>query len=202
MNQLQTAPQTAKVTRSFGYTAIVLLQRRVEHLRNQRRFAAAADTRHHSHHIQREANIDVLEVILCRTDNLYIVIPCTPIRRNRVGEFLYLWCPCIYQFAAMATCFWTNLYRIIRCFLYLIIVLHDDDRIAQIAQLLQYMYQPLCIPWVQTNTGFVQYVQRTYQTTAQRLSQIDTLSLATRQGTGHTTQGQITQTHILHKLKP
>ena len=155
MNQLQTAPQTAKVTRSFGYTAIMLLQRRVQHFRDERRLTAAADTRHHRHYIQREANVNVLEVVLGRTDNLYIVIPCTPIRRNRIREFLYLRRPSIYQFAAVATCFRTNLYGVIRCFLYLIIVLYDDDCVAQIAQLLQHMYQSLCISWVQTDTGLI-----------------------------------------------
>ena len=82
----------------------------------------------------------------------------------------------------MATCFGANLNGVIRCFLYLIIVLYDYDGITQIAQLLQHMNQALRIAWVQTDTGLVQYIERTYKAATQRLSQVDALTFTTRQG--------------------
>ena len=63
------------------------------------------------------------------------------------------------------------------------------------------MYQTLGVARVQTDTRFVQHIERPHQTATQTLSQVDTLTLAARQGRTQAVQGQITQTHILHKLQ-
>ena len=130
MNQLQTASQTAEVACSVGYTAIMLLESGVEHLAHKRRLAATTHTRDHGHHVKRKAHIQVLEVILRSTLNLDVVVPYTTIGRDIVGKFVRLGSTCIYHFAAMATGFRTNLYGVIGCFLYLVIVLNHHNRIA------------------------------------------------------------------------
>ena len=130
MNQLQTASQTAKVACSIGYTAIMLLESRVEYLAHKRRLAATAHTRDHSHHVKRKAHIQVLEVILRSTLNLNVVVPYTTIGRDIVGKLIRLGRTSIYYFATMTTCFRTNLYGVIGCFLYLVVVLNHHNRIA------------------------------------------------------------------------
>ena len=55
---------------------------------------------------------------------------------------------------------------------------------------------------MQPDRGLIQHIQRSDQTAAQGLRQIDALTLTTGKGRALSIQGQITQPHIFHELQP
>ncbi len=60
------------------------------------------------------------------------------------------------------------------------IVLHHQDRVAQIAQLVQDANQPCRVPRVQSDGGLVEHVARAHEARAQAGGQLDALGFAAR----------------------
>ena len=81
-------------------------------------------------------------------------------------------------------------------------MLDDDHRIAQIAQFFQHGDQPVRIARMQTDTRFVEDIQRSYQTAAKRSSQIDPLALAAGQRRRQPVEGQVAETDLIEVFEP
>src|SRR6516162_3742213 len=76
----------------------------------------------------------------------------------------------------------------------LLVVLHHEYRVAQVAQALQRLQQALVITGVQANARFVQHVEYTPQLGADLRGQPDTLALAAGERSRGTVETQIAQT--------
>ena len=76
-----------------------------------------------------------------------------------------------------------------------------DDRIAQVAQILQGRDELVVVALVQADAGFVQNIQHTGQRTADLGGQADALALAAGQCACRAGQRQVIQTHALQKLQ-
>ena len=64
----------------------------------------------------------------------------------------------------------------------LLVMLDDDDRIAQVPQLLEYPYQQVGIPRVEPDTWLIKDIERADEAAAQRGGQVDPLALTTGEG--------------------
>ena len=156
---MHTAFQTAVIACVLGCNAaVVLLQGRVEHLAHQRRFAAAADTCYHGQHAQGELDVQVLQVVLCCTYYLYIVTPRPALWGDNRGELMQARFAYVGDLTTVAAGFGPNLDHIIRRHHDILIVLYYYDRVAQIAQLMQHMYEALCVACVQAYRWLIQHV--------------------------------------------
>ena len=58
---------------------------------------------------------------------------------------------------------------------------HHDYRITQILQILQHVDQAVGISGMQSDTGLIEDIERTYQRTAQAGTEVDALALTTRE---------------------
>ena len=90
----------------------------------------------------------------------------------------------------------------IRMFDHLAIVFHDDERIPQIAQLLERCDQPLVVALMQADARFIQDIQHSDQLGADLRRQTDPLSLAARQRSCGSIERQIFQSDIHKELEP
>ena len=82
-----------------------------------------------------------------------------------------------------------------------LVVLDDDDRVAQVAQSGQGLDQPVVVALVEADRRLVQDVENSDQPGADLCCQPDTLRLTTRQGAGRTVKRKIVQTHIEQKAQ-
>jgi hypothetical protein len=63
-----------------------------------------------------------------------------------------------------------------------LVVLDDDDRVAEIAQAPQRFEQPVVVALVQADAGFVQHVEHARQAGADLAGEADALAFPARQG--------------------
>ena len=82
-----------------------------------------------------------------------------------------------------------------------LVVLDDDHRIAEVAQVQQGIEQPLVVALVQTDGGLVQHIHHAHQAGADLAGQTDALRLATRQGVGAAVEGEVIQADIDEKAQ-
>ena len=194
--------QMAEITRVFRKCPTVMfLQRRVEYFAHQTALTASTHTRHAGHRKQRKTNGEILQIVLARPFHLNIVIPMPSLLRDVEMHQLRTRFTFIHHFSAVSSGFRTDLDNVIRSSNNILVVFYHYDRIPQIPQLLQYVNQPFRVPWMQTDRGLVQHVQGSHQTASQTLRQVDSLTLTSGQGITLPVQGQITQSHVLHKLQ-
>ena len=157
---MHASAQTAIIACVLGsYAAVMFLQGRVEHLAHERRFAAAAHACDHREYTQRELDIQVLQVVLGSTDDLDIVAPRSALRRYNGGKILQARFAYVGYLSAVTAGFRSDLYHIVGSHHYILVVLHDHDRVAQVAQFVQHVYEPLCVACVQTDGRFVQHIE-------------------------------------------
>ena len=83
-----------------------------------------------------------------------------------------------------------------------LIMLHHNQRVAQIPQMLQRFQQPAIVPLVQTDGRLIQNVEDTHQGRADLRGQADTLALAAGECPGPPAQRQILQSHVLQEVQP
>src|SRR3990170_8243640 len=80
----------------------------------------------------------------------------------------------------------------------LFIVFYNNNGVSDVTQSFEYLNQPVGIPCVKSNTGFIQYVQGIYQRRTQRCGKINPLSLTTGESAGNTVQGNVFQSYLNH----
>jgi hypothetical protein len=84
----------------------------------------------------------------------------------------------------------------------LLVVLHHDHRVAQVAQPLQRPDEPLVVPLMQADGGFIEHVEHAHQAAPDLAGQPDALGLATRERPGRPGQGQVVEADIEQELHP
>ena len=82
-----------------------------------------------------------------------------------------------------------------------LVVLDNDQGVAQIPQVLQRPQQLIVVPLVQTDGRLVQNIQHPHQGRTDLGGQPDTLALAAGKGSRRAGQGQIAQSHIRQELQ-
>ncbi len=83
-----------------------------------------------------------------------------------------------------------------------LVVLDDDQRVAQVAQPEQGLEQPVVVPLVQPDGRLVQHVQHADQARADLGGEPDPLRLAAGQGGRRPVQGQVVQAHVEQEAHP
>jgi hypothetical protein len=84
----------------------------------------------------------------------------------------------------------------------LLIVLHDDQRVAEVTQPHEGVYEPAIVPVVQTDGGLVEHVEDTHQPRPDLGRQPDALGLAAGERRRAARQGQIVEPDVKQKAKP
>ena len=82
-----------------------------------------------------------------------------------------------------------------------LVVLHDDQGVAQVAQALHRGNQLVVVTLVQADTRLIQHIEHTGQRTANLGRQADALALAAGQRRRAAGQGQVTQAHTLQEAQ-
>src|SRR5690606_22863597 len=94
----------------------------------------------------------------------------------------------------------TNVQKVVSGTDGIFVVLNDNHRIAQIAEVLEGADQSFVIALMQTNTRLIEHVQHTLQAGANLGRQPDTLGLTAGQRRGTAQQIQVIQADVLHEL--
>jgi hypothetical protein len=84
----------------------------------------------------------------------------------------------------------------------ILVMLDDDDGIAEIAQIDQRVEQPLVVALMQPDGGLVQNVHDAHQARADLARETDTLGLAARQRVGAAIECEVAQAHIREEAQP
>ena len=82
-----------------------------------------------------------------------------------------------------------------------LIVLDDDDGVADIAQALEGGQQALVVAVVQADRGFVEDVEHADQSRADLRGEADALRFAAGEGVGAAVEGEIAQAHVAHQVQ-
>ncbi len=143
----------------------------VEDALHQGRLTASAHAGHHGEHVQRKGHVDVLQVVLARTLHRDAVLhrtpplgPCDLLAPREVlgGEAIaghqLVVRAAEDHFATVGACFRPHVDDVVRGAHHLFVVLHHDHGVAEVAQLLQHVDQPVRVARMQADTGFVQDV--------------------------------------------
>ena len=91
--------------------------------------------------------------------------------------------------------------HMVRQFDGVLVVLDNDHRIAEVAQMQQGIEQPLVVALVQADGGFVQHIHHAHQSGADLAGQTDALRLAARQGVGAAVERQVIQANVDQKAQ-
>ena len=75
-------------------------------------------------------------------------------------------------------------------------MLHNDDRVAEVAKLFEHPYQALGVAAVQTYRRLVEYVHRAHQRRPQRRGQVYPLALATAEAAALAVQREVAKAHV------
>ncbi|MDT4830208.1 hypothetical protein FQZ97_636620 [compost metagenome] len=85
---------------------------------------------------------------------------------------------------------------------HVLVVLHHQHRVAQVAQVLQRGDEAVVVALVQADAGLVEHVHHAGQAAADLARQADALGLATAERVGAAVQAQVVQAHIVEEFQP
>ena len=189
----------------------------VQHLVDQRAFAAAADAGDTDERPQRERHVDAFQVVLpCAPHRQVFAVALPPVCRQLdalfAAEVLSRQAVGVghhlrrrtggHHLPAQLSGAGTDVDEPVGGAHGVLIVLHHDQGVAQIPEAAQRGQQLVVIPLVQADGRLIQNIQHTHQAAADLGGKADTLALAAGQGTGCTGQGEIAQSHGLQKAQP
>ncbi len=81
-------------------------------------------------------------------------------------------------------------------------MLHNNDRVAQVAHAQQRADQATVVPGMQADTRLVQDIEHPHQSRANLRRQPDPLRLPARQSSGPPIDGQVIKSHVGHERQP
>ena len=84
----------------------------------------------------------------------------------------------------------------------LLVVLHHEDRVAQVAQPLEGREQPGVVPLVEADGGLVEDVEDPHEGRADLGGEPDPLPLAAGEGAGGPVQGEVVEPHVDEEGEP
>ena len=192
------------------------LQGRIETLPYQGGLSRPTHARHHRHHTQRNIHRNVLQVVLHGTRQTQAPRP----RPAAVGHFYLHLAPQIacgerisarnhllrssgkHHFTPLSPRLGPHVHDIVGRHHDGLVVFHHHNGVSQIAHLLDYLDKVVGIARMQTYAGFVENIEGAHQGAPQRIGQVDTLALASRQRGRGSVEAQIRKPHILEIGKP
>ncbi len=203
------AAQAAVPAGRFGGLALGLEQRRVEHVLHQRGLARAGDARDADQTLERDRDVEVLQVVLRRAQQLEEALR-LPGRARRLGalaagEVLGGQRARRFQFrrraeehhlaAALA---WpgSHVEDAVGGEHDLRIVLHHHERVAGVAQLAHHLDHTPHVARVQPDGGLVQHEQRVDERRAERRGEVDALHLAARERARLAVERQVAEADV------
>src|SRR6185437_8531341 len=208
---------TLVLPRYYARTIEVTRERAVKNVFHERRLARSGYARHRDEVAEWNVRGDVAQVVLRRT--LYAQYPVavlrTPLLRNSdhgiaaqvttchrcaiVRHLLHG--PLGNNESAVLPRAWPKIDQMIRRAHRLLVMLHDDDGVAEVPQLSQRRKQPRIVALMQTDRRFIQDVQHTDQPRSDLRRQPNALCLAPGQRLGRAAQCQIVQTDVDEKAQ-
>ena len=81
----------------------------------------------------------------------------------------------------------------------ILVMFHNNQRIANIPQTLQGLNEFMVVPLVQTDGRFIQHIENSHQVGSNLGRKADTLCLTTREASGTSGKRQISQAHFFKK---
>ena len=208
----------ARVLAGHDARAVQLVRKhRIKDLVDQRGFAGTGHARHAGEHAQREIDVQVLEVVLAGSDHAQLLglmrlAACgghfdLPSAGDvvagdgawRFGDFSGG--AGIHDLAAMFAGARTDVDDPVRVSDGVLVMFDDDQRVAEVAQMMQCADQPFVVTLMQADGWFVQHIHDAHQAGADLGGQSDALRLAARQGLRRTRQRQIVQADIVEEAE-
>ena len=194
----------------LGHARLQFLQGRIQNLLHQGRLAAATDPTDHAEYLQRNANVEVPEVVLPGTFDQDGLRPAPRPGRRADLQFSAqvltgktaligddgLVITLSHHFTTLVARKRPHINDMIGLPHHLFVVLHHHDRVIQITQMLQHADQPVRITRVQADGGFVKYIERICQIAAQASGELYPLAFSATEAIGQPVQRQITQAYI------
>ena len=189
----------------------------VQHLVDERGLAAAGHAGHARHDAERDLHIHVLEVVLARTaDHKRVAVSGAALRGHGdlhfAGQILpgdgaltardLLRRTGADHFPAVHARTRADVDEVIRRTHGVLVMLDDDERIAEVAQLAQRGQQLFIVALVQADGRLVEDIQHTHERRADLRSEPDALALAAGERCRRARKRQILQADTLQKMQP
>ena len=203
--------------RIFSRAVKLAGQRAIENVVHQGRLPRAGDARHHRHHAQREADVQVLQVVLVRPEDgngravrlPALVAHADPAASADVlaGQRLGLVGNLAgsaggNHFASVPAGAGSQVDDVIGAPNRLLVVLHHQHGIAQVAQRFERLQQAGIVAVVQPDRRLVQHVEHAAQLGADLRGQPYALPFAAGERGRRTIQRHIPQANVVQKTKP
>ena len=206
-----------RVRRRLGRRTVqVARDRGVQRVVDQCRLARARDAGDAGQQADRQIQRDALEIVAVCADQLQPVRE----RRRAVGRDLDLALArhvlagqrlrighdlveraASHHFAAVRAGARSHVDDVVRGADCILVVLHDDDAVAEIAQVLQRPDQPVVVTLVQSDRRFVQHVHHTGQAGPDLRREADALRLSARERVGGAIQRQVVQSDVDQEMQ-
>ena len=188
----------------------------IENIIYQSGFSAAAHACHHGKDSERNADINIFEIVgagavnrqhpaialaamLGNRDKFAAAKIGTGNRCRHLLNFFYR--TLSYYFTAMLACSRTDVDNLVGSIHRFLVMLNNNQRIAQIAQMLECFQQLTVIALVQADARFVQNIQYACQAAAYLRCQTDALRFAAAERTGASVQRQVIKAYVIEELQ-
>ena len=197
-------------------TVEVAVQDRVQRLVDECGFAAARHAGDADELAEREGDGDVLQVVACCPDDgeglavafaphfrhLYLFLAAEVLRRQRPRFQDFLVRALRHDLAAVDARRRSDVNNVVRRPHHVAVVLHHDDGVAEVAQVLQRLNQLVVVALVQPDARLVQDVQHVDEAGTDLRGQPDALRLTAGQRPRRKVQREVLDAHILQKAQP
>src|SRR5947209_10198453 len=206
----------AAVRAARGLVVQVLVERLDDDFVDQRRLARAAHARHARERAQRQIDVDAFEVVRLRADHAERAAALLAVLRDRdelaprevrAGERFRILLDLLDRAdgedaAALRARAGADVDDDVGRAHRVLVVLDDDQRVADVAQRLQRGQKPVVVALVQPDRRFVQNVEHADERRADLRRQADPLRLPARERRRAARQVQVAQSDVLEKAEP
>ena len=197
--------------------ALRALDGRIQHVVHERGLARSADARHHGQGVERDADVDVLEVVLGRAQQLQLLAAAAPpggrhanrellaeiFRRQRARLLHQAFERSRVDHAtALLARAESQIDDVIGDADHVGVVLDDDHGVALVAELPEDVDEPLVVARVQADRRLVEHVERADQRRAERRREVDALRLAARERGRQAVERQVVEADVAQERQP
>ena len=217
-NLIQLLLALDRVVRAGARVSAVQIARKrfIDDLVDKRRFAAAGNARHARQHTERKFHVHMLEVVGARAahgqkprgraarlrhGNKPPAAEILAGNRFRTGDNI-VHRAAGHEMAAVRARSGADIDQKIRRAHRVLVVLDDDQRIAQIAQVFQRPQKPVVVALMQADGRLVENIQHAHQRRTDLRRQPDALRLAARKRRRGAGERQVSQSHVAQEVKP